>query len=170
MTRRWMSAAGASLLLVAARAEPQPVPLAADRAMIRVQKGGNELVVTRVAPVAYSTLEQMAESIGASAATHRAAVHIVRASPPQEIHYLLCVTSGGTLVVGERVHDRVPGERRVVFARGAIVRSYPSLSVPEGWLWLVDVLLGRESIVTLQLRALGHWPVESVSVTMTDVP
>ena len=165
-----MSAAGASLLLVAARAEPQPVPLAADRAMIRVLKAGNELVAMRVAPVAYSTLEQMAGSIGASAATQRAAVRIVRVSPPQEIDYLLCVTSSGTLVIGERVHDRVPGERHSVFARGAIVRSYPSLSVPEGWLWLVDVPLSRESIVTLQLRARARWPVESVSVTMAEVP
>ena len=170
MTRRWMSAAGASLLLVAARAEPQPAPPGADRVMIRVQSGGNELVAMREAPVAYSTLEQMATSIVGSSAARRSAVRVVRASPPQEIDYLLCVTSGGTLVLGERVHDLVAGERRAVFARGAIVRSYPSLSVPEGWLWLVDVALSRETTVTLQLRARAHWPLESVSVTMTDVP
>ena len=57
-----------------------------------------------------------------------------------------------------------------MFARGAIVRSYPSLSVPEGWLWLVEVPLSRETTVTLQLRARAQWPLESVSVTTDGVP
>jgi hypothetical protein len=94
---------------------------------------------------------------------------VIRTSPPEEIDYLFCVTNGGTLVLGERVHTRAADERRV-FARGSIVRSYPSLSVPEGWLWLVDVPLSRETTVTLQLRARARWPLESVSVTTANIP
>ena len=57
-----------------------------------------------------------------------------------------------------------------MFARGAIVRSYPSLTVPEGWLWLVEVPLSREGTVTLQLRAPAQWPLAWVSVTTVGVP
>jgi hypothetical protein len=165
-----MAAAVVLLLIVAVRAEPQSTPVALDQSMIRVQSQGNELFAMREAPVAYSTLEQMSTSIAATSAPRTAPVRVVRISPPQEIDYLLCVTNGGTLVLGERVHTREAGEGRYVFARGAIVRSFPSLSVPEGWLWLVDVPLSRETTVTLQLRARAHWPLGSVSVTMANVP
>jgi len=171
VTSRWLFAAVASLLIVAARAEPQSAaPIALDQSMIRVESQGNELFAMREAPIAYSTLEQMSTSIAGTSATRTAPVRVVRTSPPQEIDYLLCVTNGGTLVLGERIHTRAAGEHRYVFARGAIVRSYPSLSVPEGWLWLVDVPLSRETTVTLQLRARAQWPLASVSVTMADVP
>ena len=171
MTSRWLLAAVASLLIVAARAEPQSAaPIALDQSMIRVESQGNELFAMREAPIAYSTLEQMSTSIAGTSATRAAPVSVLRTSPPQEIDYLLCVTNGGTLVLGERIHTRAAGERRYVFARGAIVRSYPSLSVPEGWLWLVDVPLSRETTVTLQLRARAQWPLASVSVTMANVP
>ena len=170
MTSRWLLAAVASLLIVAARAEPQSAPIALDQSMIRVESQGNELFAMREAPIAYSTLEQMSTNIAGTSATRAAPVRVVRTSPPQEIDYLLCVTNGGTLVLGERIHTRAAGERRYVFARGAIVRSYPSLSVPEGWLWLVDVPLSRETTVTLQLRARAQWPLASVSVTMANVP
>jgi hypothetical protein len=144
--------------------------VALDQSLIRVQSQGNELFAMREAPVAYSTLEQIATSIAGTSATRAAPVRVVRTSPPQEIDYLFCVTNGGTLVLGERIHTRAAGERRFVFARGAIVRSYPSLSVPEGWLWLVDVQLSRETTVTLQLRARAHWPLDSVSVTTANIP
>jgi hypothetical protein len=165
-----MVAAVAALVIVAGRAEPQSPPVALDQSMIRVQSQGNELVAMREAPVAYSTLAQMSTSIAATTATRTAPVRVVRTSPPQEIDYLFGITNGGTLVLGERVHTRAAGERRFAFARGEIVRSYPSLSVPEGWLWLVDVPLSRETTVTLQLRARARWPLESVSVTTADVP
>jgi len=161
----------AALLLVAADAAPQSAPVALDQSLIRIQSQGNELFAMREAPVAYSTLEQIATSIGGSAPPRTAApVRVVRTSPPQEIDYLFCITNGGTLVLGERVHTRAAAERPYVFARGAIVRSYPSLSVPEGWLWLVDVPLSREITVTLQLRARAQWPLASVSVTMANMP
>jgi hypothetical protein len=165
-----MLAAVASLLIVAARAAPQSPPVTLDQSMIRVQSQGNELFAMREAPVAFSTLEQIARGIAATGATRTAPVRVVRASPPEEIDYLFCVTNGGTLVLGERVNTRSAGESRYVFARGAIVRSYPSLSVPEGWLWLVDVPLSRETTVTLQLRAPARWPLAFVSVAMANVP
>jgi len=169
--RRWIVATVASIVIVAARAETQPrLPIVLDQSLIRVQSQGNQLIAMREAPVAYSTLEQIATSIGGATAPRTAPVRVVRASPLQEIDYIFCVTSGGTLVLGERVHTRAAGESRHVFARGAILRSYPSLSVPEGWLWLVEVPLSREVTVTLQLRAPAQWPLESVSVTTADVP
>jgi hypothetical protein len=162
----------AALLLVAVRAAPQQsAPVALDQSLIRVQSQGNELFAMREGPVAYSSLEQIATSIAGASATRTAApVRVIRTSPPQEIDYLFCVTNGGTLVVGERIHTRPAGEPRYVFARGAILRSYPSLSVSDGWLWLFDVPLSRETTVTLQLRARAHWPLESVSVTTANVP
>ena len=170
MTRRWLAAAAASLLILAARAEPQSAPVSLDQSMIRVVSQGNELFAMREAPVAYSRLEQMRASLDRAGSTYAAPVRVVRASPAQEIDYLFCVTTGGTLVLGERIHSRAAGERRYVFERGAIVRSYPSLNVADGWLWLVDVPLSRETTVTLQLRAPAQWPLASVSVTMANVP
>ena len=52
------------LVMLAARSEGQPrLPAALDQSVIRVQSHGNELIVMRQAPVAYSTLEQIATSI-----------------------------------------------------------------------------------------------------------
>lgn len=168
---RFTLAALAILLALVGRAEPQSAPIALDQSLIRVQSQGNELFAMREAPVAYSTLEQIATRIGGASAPRPAApVRVIRTSPPQEIDYLLCVTNAGTLVLGERIHTLAAGERRYVFARGAIVRSYPSLSVPDGWLWLVEVPLSRETTVTLQLRARAQWPLEMVSVTAANVP
>jgi hypothetical protein len=143
---------------------------ALDQSMIRVQSQGNELFAMREAPVAYSTLEQIATSITGKSTRGTAPVRVIRTSPAEEIDYLFCVTNGGTLVLGERVHTRAAGQAQYVFARGAIVRSYPALNVPEGWLWLIDVPLSRETTVTLQLRAHAQWPLASVSVTTANVP
>lgn len=158
-------------LVICARAESQPrLPAALDQAAIRVQSQGNELIVTRRAPVAYAAVEQMYAGIAAPRATATPPVRVVRASPPEQIDYLFCVTSGGTLVLGERVHASAAGERRPVFVRGEVVRSYPSLRVAEGWLWIVQVPLSRETTVTLQLRAPAAWPLESVAVTVGGEP
>jgi hypothetical protein len=157
------------LLVTAGRGEPQST-VALDQYLIRAQSQGNELFAMREAPVAFSSLEQMSTSIAGAATRRTVPVRVVRASPPEEIDYLLCVTNGGTLVLGERVPTRASGEHHFAFARGAILRSYPSLSVPDGWLWLVDVPLSRETTVTLQLRARAQWPLASVSVTTANLP
>jgi hypothetical protein len=158
------------LLILAARVEPQSRRAALDQSLIRVVSQGNELFAMREAPVAYSTLEQISTSIGGKATRRTAPVRVIRTSPQEEIDYLFCVTNGGTLVLGERVHTRAAGEQHYAFARGAIVRSYPPLNVSDGWLWLVDVPLSRETTVTLQLRARAEWPLDSVSVTMANTP
>jgi len=165
-----MLAAVASLLIVAARAAPQSPPVALDQSMIRVQSQGNELFAMREAPVAYSTLDQISTSIAGKSMRRTAPVRVIRTSPAEEIDYLFCVTNGGTLVLGERVHTRAAGQAQYVFARGEIVRSYPSLNVPEGWFWLVDVPLSREATVTLQVRAHAQWPLAFVSVTTANSP
>ena len=167
--KRWILSIVLPLALVVARAESQPrLPAALDQAVIRVQSQGNELIVMRQAPVAYSTVEQMYAGIATPRATGMAPVRVVRASPPEQVDYLFCVTSGGTLVLGERVHASAVGERR--FIRGEVVRSYPSMRVAEGWLWIVQVPLSREATVTLQLRSPVGWPLESVAVTANGVP
>ena len=167
--KRWILSIVLPLALVVARAESQPrLPAALDQAVIRVQSQGNELIVMRQAPVAYSTVEQMYAGIATPRASGTAPVRVVRASPPEQVDYLFCVTSGGTLVLGERVHASAVGERR--FIRGEVVRSYPSMRVAEGWLWIVQVPLSREATVTLQLRSPVGWPLESVAVTANGVP
>jgi hypothetical protein len=168
---KWLIAlAMISMALVAARAEGQPRPPAAvDRSPIRVQSGGNELVALRQAPVAYTTLEQLVADVGRPAANRRAPIRVVRAAPQQTVDYVLCVTSGGTLVVGERVHTFDVGQRRYVFTRGEMSRSYPPLDVPDGWLWLVEIPVSRETSVTFELRARGRWPVEVITVTSDQV-
>src|SRR4029077_16937843 len=168
---RWILSIALLLALVAAGAESQPrLPAALDQAVIRVQSQGNELIVMRRSPVAYSTLEQMYAGIRGPGTTSTPPVRVVRASPAEEIDYLFCVTSGGALVLGERVHALSAGERRPVFVRGEVVRSYPSLRVAEGWLWIVQVPLSREATVTLELRAPVAWPLESVAVSANGVP
>ena len=158
----WIVAIAVSLALVSARADSQPQPL------ISVHAGGNELRALREAPVAYSSLEEIVADVARPTVPHAAPVTIVRVSPPQEIDYLLCVTSSGTLVIGERIHTLGAEGPRRVFVRGEILRSYPSVSGADGWLWLVDVPLSREVRVTLQLRAPARWPLEAVAVT-TDI-
>ena len=169
--KRWVLSIVWLLALVAARAESQPrLPAALDQAVIRVQGQGAELIVLRRAPVTYSTLEQMYAGIGGPRTTSTPPVRVVRVSPLEHIDYLFCVTSGWTLVVGERVYGSSAGERRLVFVRGEVVRSYPSLHAPEGWLWIVQVPLSREATVTLELRAPVAWPLEAVAVTANGMP
>src|SRR2546430_16699920 len=93
-----------ALVLVAAFVDAEPLPTG-DRpaAPFRLESGGNELVVAPQAPVADTTLEQLAGAIGGPPAPPEAPIRVVRVSPPQTIAYVLGVTQGGTLVVGERV-------------------------------------------------------------------
>ena len=160
-----------ALVLVAAVVDAEPLP-AGERPAVpfRLLSGGNELVVAPQAPVAYTTLEQLTGAIGAPLATREAPIRVVRASPPQTIDYVLCVTKDGTLVVGERVHTFDDAQGRYVFTRGGIARSYPPLDATGAWRWLIEVPLSREVTVTLELRAHARWPVEAVSVAPPRVP
>ena len=113
MTSRWLFAAVASLLIVAARAEPQSAaPIALDQSMIRVESQGNELVAMREAPIAYSTLEQMSTNIAGTSATRTAPVRVVRTSPPQEIDYLPGLAFAAMFHQGAQI--RAPATKIVV--------------------------------------------------------
>lgn len=160
-----------ALVLVTAAADAQPrSPGAVDPSRIRIQSDGNELVALRSAPVAYTTLEHLVADIGRAGASRAAPIRVVRASPPQTIDYLLCVTNAGTLVVGERIHTFDERQRRYVFSRGEIARSYPPLEESGAWRWLFDVPLSRETTVSFDLRARPRWPVEVVTVTASRLP
>lgn len=160
-----------ALALLATRADGQPRPTGAqERLPFRVQSGGNELVALRNAPVAYTTLEQLAVDIGRAETMHASPIRVLRASPRQTIDYVLCVTSGGTLVIGERVHTYDEGQRRYVFTRGEIARSFPPLEEAGGWLWLVEVPLSREANVRFEVRGRAQSPVESVTITPLPAP
>ncbi|OLA98811.1 MAG: hypothetical protein AUH09_07090 [Candidatus Rokubacteria bacterium 13_2_20CM_70_12] len=168
--RRWILGALVSLV-AAAQAESQPrAAVVADRAAFRVESGGNELVALRDAPVAYARLAELAVDIAQPAEPGAGPIRIARAWPRQLIDYVLCVTSDGTLVLGERLQTFDPGERRYVMTKGEIARSYRPLDTRDGWLWLVEVALSREVTVVLEVRAPASWPVESVSVTADHVP
>ena len=160
-----------ALVLVTAVVDAEPLPTGERPAVpFRLLSGGNELVVAPQAPVAYTTLEQLTGAIGAPLATHEAPIRVVRASPPQTIDYVLCVTKDGTLVVGERVNTFDDAQGRYVFTRGGIARSYPPLDATGAWRWLIEVPLSRDVTVTLELRAHARWPVEAVSVAPPRVP
>jgi hypothetical protein len=162
-TGAWTLAAVVSLIAASHAA-------AADRAPLRIHGGGNELIVAREAPVAYTRLEQLVEDLRRSPEPRAAPIRVVRAWPPALIDYVLCVTSDGTLVVGEQTQTFDPGVHRFVVTKREIARSYRPLHTTEGWLWLVEVVLSRDTRVTLELRAPGPWPVEGVTVTTDHMP
>ena len=143
---------------------------AADQAPFRIQSGGNELIVARDATVAYTRLAELVADLRRSREPRAAPIRVVRASPRELIDYVLCVTRDGTLVLGEQIQTFDPGSRRYVFTKGEIARSYRPVDTPEGWLWLVEVVLSREMIVTLEVRAPASWPAESVTVTANHLP
>jgi hypothetical protein len=159
------------LLVIAGRGHGQSfTSLDADHFPIRIRSEGNELLALRAAPVAYTTLEQLASETIRPSVTHLAPIRLLRASPPQVIDYLLCVTREGTLIIGEQVHALDLGQDRYVFTRGGIVRAYPQVDHAGFWLWLVEIPLSREVRVTLELRTIPKWPVESVTITASRMP
>ena len=157
-----------TLATVGADAQPLP-PVGRQAAPLRIQSGGNELIAAAHAPVGYTALGDLVADIGGALTRRSAPIRVVRASPPQTIDYVLCVTKEGTLVVGERIHTLDESQRRYVFTRGEIARSYPPLDDAGAWRWLVEVPLSRELTVTLELRARARWPVEAVTVTPARV-
>jgi len=149
-----------------ASAAAQPVPrVMLERGRIVVQSEGNELSVAERAPVGYTALDALVRDIERPDGRRDAPVRLTRAAPRQVLDWALGVTREGTLVIGQRTYTFEPTRRDWVFTRGEILRSYPPLSEGDGWLWLVDVAVGRETSVLLSMRAPARWPVESVRVT-----
>src|SRR2546430_8119926 len=85
--RRWILGALVSLV-AAAQAESQPrAAVVADRAALRVESGGNELVALRDAPVAYARLAELAVDIAQPAEPGGGAVPGPRGrAPPPPPH------------------------------------------------------------------------------------
>jgi hypothetical protein len=167
---RWTLAAGCIVLVVlgtpvtARLAPPPPVvaTMSADR--FDVSAEGNAVTGLRRAPVPYSSL------IAVSAAVRQrtpvpAAVRLTRATPPQVIDYVWCVTEDGALIVGQQVRTLDASSGQYEFTEGDIKRAYPALEATVPWMWIVDVPLGREAALTLEVRATTQtWPVRSVTV------
>ncbi len=159
-----------ALVLIAALAEGQRRPAPAGPETIRVVRGANELVAAADAAVAYATLEGIVHDVARADATPPPAVRVVRASPPETIDYVLAVTRGGTLVVGERVRTFDAARGRDVFTRGEVARSYPALVERGVWRWLVEIWVGRGAPVVLELRAPARWPAERVTLNVVTSP
>jgi hypothetical protein len=159
-----------ALVLIAALAEAQRPPAPAGPATIRVGRGANELVAAPDAAVAYATLEGIVHDVARADAAPPSAAQVVRASPPETIDYVLAVTRGGTLVVGERVRTFDAAWGREVFRRGEVARSYPALVEGGAWRWLVEIWVGRGAPVVLELRAPARWPVERVTLRVVTSP
>jgi len=153
-------------LLAAATGAAQPrSQLVLEQERILVRGDGNELAVATRARVDYGSLGDLVRGIERADGVRVAPLRLSRHAPPQRFDWALCVTPEGTLVIGQRVYTLEAGERRYVFSRGEVVRSYPPLDGRDDWQWLVEVAVGRETNVLLSMQARPHWPVESVRVT-----
>lgn len=135
---------------------------------VRIQAGGNELTVRRTGPVPYSAMDQLTAEIERPLSGRVSAIRLRRASPPQMIDYVFCITREGTLVLGQQMFDL--GAGRPSFSRGEIARAYPRLERPGPWAWIIDIPLGREASAALELRATAEgWPVRSVTISVDRV-
>src|SRR2546425_2553417 len=110
--RRWILGALVSLV-AAAQAESQPrAAVVADRAALRVESGGNELVALRDAPVAYARLAELAVDIAQPAEPGGGPIPVARRRPPPLLHHLLCGARHRAPLLGERLPTLHPGEAR----------------------------------------------------------
>ena len=146
----------------------EPGQLALDE-QLNLQAGGNELTVSSIAPVLYGTLEELMAALARPPSRGLGAIRLVRASPPEAIDYVLCVTPEGTLVLAEQVFDMARG--RPSFVRAGIARAYEPLPRPGPWVWLAEIPVSREVDAVLELQATSaSWPVRSVKVKLSRTP
>jgi hypothetical protein len=136
-----------------------------DAERFEISAEGNSVTGVRRAPVPYESLTALAAAVGQSRPLP-ASARLLRSAPPQMIDYVFCVTEDGALVVGQQVRTLDVGSGQYVFTQGDIKRAYPALEATVPWTWMVDIPLGREVALTLELRAMSaSWPVRAVSVT-----
>ena len=151
-------------------APPPPVVFTMDADRFDVSGEGNSITGVRRAPVAYSSLEALSVGLR-SLRPLPAGVRLVRSVPQQVIDYVWCVTEEGVLVVGQQVRTFDPGAGQYVVAEGEIKRAYTALEATVPWTWIVDIPLGREVGVTLEVRAMSQtWPVHAVLVSPSVTP
>jgi hypothetical protein len=143
---------------------PPPVVITMDADRFEVSGEGNSATGLRRAPVPYTSVTDVAAAVRQRQPV-AAAVRLVRSAPPQVIDYVWCVTEDGVLIVGQQVRSLDMASGRYVFTEGDIKRAYPALEASVPWTWIVDIPLGREVALTLEVRAMTQaWPVRAVMV------
>jgi hypothetical protein len=149
----------------AAAVAPLPTVVYMDGERFEISGEGNSVTGVRRAPVPYDSASVVAAAV-VQAQPVPAAVRLVRSAPPQVIDYVFCVTEEGVLVIGQQVRTLDVSSGRYVFTEGDIKRAYQALEATVPWTWIVDIPLGREVAVTLELRAMtALWPIRAVFVT-----
>jgi hypothetical protein len=143
-----------------------PVSIHVDADRYEVAGEGNSVIGVRRAPVSPCASPAEIASALRREEPVAAVVRITRATPPQVIDYAFCVTTDGILVVGRQVRTLDPSSGRYVFTEGDIKRAYPALEAISPWMWIVEIPLGREVGLTLELRAMTPAaPIRAVFVT-----
>jgi hypothetical protein len=143
---------------------PPPVVVRVDAESFEVSGEGNAVVGLRRAPVPYASATELSRAVRQPRAL-ATSVRLVRVTPPQVIDYVWCVTEDGTLVVGQQVRTLDVASGHYVFTEGHINRAYPALEATVPWTWIVNIPLGREVGLTLDVQAMSKtWPVRAVSV------
>lgn len=172
--RGWVAVAALALVVLqaprGAAVAPPPVQVTMDADRFDIAAEGNTVTGRRRAPVPYDSLSTLASAV-AREQPLPAAVRLIRSAPPQVVDYVFCVTDEGVLVVGEQVRTLELSSNRYVFTEGSIKRAYPALEATAPWTWIVDIPLGREVTLTLEVRAMtAAWPVRGVAVTPSLTP
>jgi hypothetical protein len=151
-------------------APPPPVVVTTDAERFIVSGEGNTVTGLRRAPVRYTSVTELYAAVRLPDPLP-AGVRVVRGTPPQVIDYIWCVTEEGVLVVGRQVRTADSGSGQYVFTTGDIKRAYPALEATVPWTWIVDIPLGREVALTLEVRAMSEgWPVRAVRVAPSVTP
>jgi hypothetical protein len=167
--RRLVAAGAFALVMLSASTPaavaPRPVVVTMDADRFEITGEGNAVTGLRRAPVPYVSLTDVSAAVRQPGPLP-AAVRLVRGSPPQVIDYVWCVTEEGVLVVGRQVRSLDVPSGQYTFTEGDIKRAYPALEASVPWTWIVDIPLGREVSLTLEVRAITpRWPVVAVAVS-----
>jgi hypothetical protein len=143
---------------------PRPVTVSMDADRFDITGEGNTLTGLRRAPVPYASLTDVSHAVRQSQPVP-AGLRFMRGSPPQVIDYVWCVTEEGVLIVGQQVRNLDVASGQYTYTEGDIKRAYTALEATVPWTWIVDIPLGREVALTLEVRAMSQtWPVRAVTV------
>jgi hypothetical protein len=146
-------------------APPPPVVVTMGEDRFEITAEGNAVTGLRWAPVPYDSVTAVTTAVRQLTALPTA-VRLTRMAPPQVIDYVWCVTEDGALLVGRQVRILDARSDRYHLVEGDIKRAYRALEATVPWTWIVEIPLGRETALTLEVRATtATWPVRSVTVT-----
>ena len=167
--RAWAAVGALALVILdtplMVAADPRPVVVKIDAERFEIFGEGNSATGLRRAPVPYDSRSAIDAAVR-QAQPLATAVRVVRAVPAQVIDYVFCVTEDGVLIVGQQLRSLDAASGMYVFTEGEIKRAYPALEATVPWTWIVDIPLGREVPLLLELKATGGaWPVQVVAVT-----